>query len=54
MIAARIYPFSSNRQGRAFLNALPISPAENANISHLNAEQLLRLGESPATLARAS
>ena len=37
------YPFSSNRQGRAFLDALPISPADQEKISHLNAERLLNL-----------
>jgi predicted TIM-barrel fold metal-dependent hydrolase len=37
------YPFSTNRQGRAFLDALPISPADKAKISHLNAERLLKL-----------
>jgi uncharacterized protein len=37
------YPFSTNRQGRAFLDALPISPADKKKISHLNAEKLLKL-----------
>jgi predicted TIM-barrel fold metal-dependent hydrolase len=39
------YPFSSNRQGRAFLDALPISPADKEKVSHHNAERLLGLGE---------
>jgi uncharacterized protein len=37
------YPFSTNRQGRAFLDTLPISPADKAKISYLNAERLLKL-----------
>jgi len=37
------YPFNANRRGRAFLDALPISPADKAKISHLNAERLLKL-----------
>jgi predicted TIM-barrel fold metal-dependent hydrolase len=37
------YPFSTNEQGRAFLNHAPISPADKEKISHLNAERLLRL-----------
>ena len=41
------YPFSSNRQGRAFLDALTISPADQEKISHLNAERLLNLPAVP-------
>jgi predicted TIM-barrel fold metal-dependent hydrolase len=37
------YPFSTNEQGRAFLDHAAISPAEKEKISHLNAEQLLGL-----------
>jgi uncharacterized protein len=37
------YPFSSNSEGRAFLDGLAISPADKAKISHLNAERLLNL-----------
>jgi uncharacterized protein len=37
------YPFSANEQGRAFLDHAAISPAEKEQISHLNAERLLRL-----------
>jgi hypothetical protein len=37
------YPFSSNAEGRAFLNSLAISPQDLEKISHLNAERLLRL-----------
>jgi uncharacterized protein len=37
------YPFSPNIQGREFLDALPISPADKEKISHLNAERLLKL-----------
>ena len=41
------YPFSSNRQGRVFLDRLVISSADKAKISHLNAERLLGLGDAP-------
>jgi uncharacterized protein len=37
------YPFSCGSQGRAFLDALAISPADKAKISHLNAERLLNI-----------
>jgi uncharacterized protein len=37
------YPFSSNQQGRAFLDNASISPADKEKISHLNAERLLGL-----------
>jgi predicted TIM-barrel fold metal-dependent hydrolase len=37
------YPFSSNALGRAFLDALPVSPEEMAKITHGNAERLLKL-----------
>jgi predicted TIM-barrel fold metal-dependent hydrolase len=37
------YPFSSNTQGRAFLDGLPVAPADRAKISHANAERLLGL-----------
>ncbi len=37
------YPFSTNEQGRAFLDHAAISPADKEKISHLNAERLLRL-----------
>ena len=37
------YPFSPNAQGRAFLEALPVSPEEMAKIAHGNAERLLKL-----------
>ena len=37
------YPFSTNEQGRAFLDHASISPADKEKISHLNAERLLRL-----------
>ncbi len=40
------YPYSSNEQGRAFLDNASISPADKEKISHLNAEQLLRLPEA--------
>ena len=37
------YPFSSNTQGRAFLDALEINPSDKEKLSHRNAERLLRL-----------
>jgi predicted TIM-barrel fold metal-dependent hydrolase len=37
------YPFASNARARAFLDALPVSPADWAKIAHGNADQLLRL-----------
>jgi uncharacterized protein len=37
------YPYSSNEQGRAFLERTSIGPAEKEQISHLNAERLLKL-----------
>ena len=36
-------PFASNARARAFLDALPVSPADRAKIAHGNADQLLRL-----------
>jgi predicted TIM-barrel fold metal-dependent hydrolase len=38
------YPYSSNEQGRVFLDRLVLNPADKAKISHLNAERLLKLG----------
>lgn len=37
------YPFSTNDQGRAFLDSLPVSAADREKIAHQNAERLLRL-----------
>jgi predicted TIM-barrel fold metal-dependent hydrolase len=37
------YPFSTNEQGRAFLDHTFLSPTEKEQISHLNAERLLSL-----------
>lgn len=37
------YPFSSNEQGRHFLDSISISPADFEKISHGNAERLLKL-----------
>jgi len=37
------YPFSSNQVGRAFLDSLPIAPADLAKIAHGNADRLLKL-----------
>ncbi len=40
------YPYSSNEQGRAFLDRASISPADKEKISHLNAERLLKLTQA--------
>ncbi len=37
------YPFSTNEQGRTFLDNAPIGTAEKEKISHLNVERLLKL-----------
>jgi predicted TIM-barrel fold metal-dependent hydrolase len=37
------YPFASNARARAFLDALPVSPADRAKIAHGNADRLLGL-----------
>jgi predicted TIM-barrel fold metal-dependent hydrolase len=37
------YPFASNARARAFLDTLPVSPADRAKIAHGNADRLLRL-----------
>ena len=42
------YPFSTNEQGRAFLDHAAISPADKEKISHLNAERLLGIKQAPA------
>ena len=39
------YPFSTNEQGRTFLDNATISPADKEKISHLNAERVLHLAE---------
>jgi predicted TIM-barrel fold metal-dependent hydrolase len=43
IIFAVDYPFSTNQQGREFLDRASISPADKEKISHLNAERLLKL-----------
>jgi predicted TIM-barrel fold metal-dependent hydrolase len=40
------YPYSTNEQGRTFLDQAPISRLEKEKISHLNAERLLKLTHS--------
>jgi uncharacterized protein len=40
------YPFSTNEQGRAFLDHASLSPADREKISHLNAERLLSLAQA--------
>jgi uncharacterized protein len=37
------YPFASNARARAFLDALPVSPADRAKIAHGNADRLLKI-----------
>jgi uncharacterized protein len=37
------YPFASNARARAFLDALPVPPADRAKIAHGNADRLLKL-----------
>ena len=37
------YPFASNARARAFLDSLPVSPADKAKIAHGNADKLLKL-----------
>lgn len=37
------YPLSANSQGRAFLDQIPVNPADKEKLSHLNAERLLGL-----------
>jgi predicted TIM-barrel fold metal-dependent hydrolase len=37
------YPYQSMAEGRAFLEQLPVSPADRERIAHGNAEQLLGL-----------
>jgi predicted TIM-barrel fold metal-dependent hydrolase len=39
------YPYSSNEQGRVFLDSASISPADMEKISHLNVERLLKLAK---------
>jgi predicted TIM-barrel fold metal-dependent hydrolase len=37
------YPFASNARARAFLDSLPVSPADREKIANGNADELLRL-----------
>jgi predicted TIM-barrel fold metal-dependent hydrolase len=37
------YPFSTNDTGRAFLDALPVTPVDRAKIAHENADRILQL-----------
>ncbi len=38
------YPFAENKKGRAFLDELPMQPADIERIAHGNADRLLKLG----------
>jgi uncharacterized protein len=40
------YPYSTNTQGRSFLDNASISPLDKEKISHLNAERLLKLAQA--------
>ena len=40
------YPYSTNEQGRVFLDSPSVSPADKEKISHLNAERLLKLAQA--------
>ena len=40
------YPYSTNEQGRMFLDSASISQADKEKISHLNAERLLKLAQA--------
>jgi predicted TIM-barrel fold metal-dependent hydrolase len=37
------YPFANPAEGRAFLDALPVSAADRQKIAHQNADALLKL-----------
>ncbi len=37
------YPYSTNQQGRTFLDTMSVSPADKAKICHLNAERIFHL-----------
>jgi predicted TIM-barrel fold metal-dependent hydrolase len=37
------YPFSKNNEARAFLDNLPIAPADKEKIAHGNADRILKL-----------
>lgn len=37
------YPFADDASGRAFLDAMPVSPTDREKVAHGNAERLLRL-----------
>ncbi|AUT66885.1 amidohydrolase family protein [Paraburkholderia terrae] len=39
------YPFSQNSQGKAFLENMPVSPADRAKIAHGNADRVLKLSQ---------
>ena len=37
------YPYATNEDGRAFLEALPLAPSDMAKVAHGNADRLLKL-----------
>jgi predicted TIM-barrel fold metal-dependent hydrolase len=41
------YPFSANEDGKAFLDQLPVSPADKEKIAHGNVDRLLSLDARP-------
>lgn len=43
MLFSADYPYASMTQARAFLDQLPVSPADREQIAHGNAERLLKL-----------
>ena len=40
------HPFASMQQGRAFLDAVPLSPADRRKLAHGNADRLLKTGSA--------
>jgi len=49
IIFAVDYPYSTNEQGKAFLDRAFISPADKEKISHRNAERLLKLAPAQSS-----
>ena len=51
ILFAADHPYASMREARAFLDRLPVSPADRRRIASGNAERLLRLPTSDGTIA---